>query len=363
MGNIPYGYSRNPKTLRLEPVEKDAAVIQLLFDLYLNGYQGKTVRERAISTILKRLNIPTAKGMKQWDTTQISRVLKNDAYIGVSKFRTTKRNSDGKIVCRPESEHIIVEDAHEPIIPAADFFKVQEIMKQTAKPRTKIDVQTYELTGLFTCKKCGHKTVINRYKRKRLNDEYYDMYIKCNNGCFGVKYNFAENAIVNLLSWLKDVDETVLNEMYSKNLDKQNEEEKAILEENIKHQIDQQREKLNNKLTFIFEKYEDGIYSDEDFLKRKRDIEEELKALDLLTEKDETAAAIETVNSKEAHENFIKILDAYQGNEIDKACKNELLRSVFRNITIEVLEKGTKKQAPKIELEAIITNNFWEGTF
>jgi DNA invertase Pin-like site-specific DNA recombinase len=103
MGNVPFGYTRNEKTLRLEPIEEEAKIVKLIYDLYINGYEGKIVKEKIIKNILENHKIPTAKNCKIWDTTQIKRILTNDAYMGVSKFRTTKVNSQGKQEPRPIS--------------------------------------------------------------------------------------------------------------------------------------------------------------------------------------------------------------------------------------------------------------------
>lgn len=136
MGVVPYGYTRNPKTLRLEPNE-DAKNVRLIFNLLAHGIDGKEVRERAIATYLKRIGIKSAKGLDQWDTTQLKRLLTNQAYIGVSKFRETERLSNGKLRKRPAEEHIIVENAHEPIISKELFDEVQKSL--TIEPLLKLN--------------------------------------------------------------------------------------------------------------------------------------------------------------------------------------------------------------------------------
>lgn len=368
MGNVPFGYSRNEKTLRLEPIEEEAKIIRLIYDLYINGYKGKVVKEKIIKNILEEHQIKTAKNCKYWDTTQIKRILTNDAYIGISKFRTTKRNSNGKVEPRPESEHIIVEDAHEAIISPEDFHKVEELMKQT-KPKTRLEAQIYELTGLLTCKVCGKKAVMNRYKRKRLSGDYFDIYVKCNNGCFGVKYDAAANSIINLLKYLKDADQNIIYSLYERTVSQElkNSNQQETLKETMKESLEKRRNALEERLEFIMEKHFEKVYSDAMFKKFEAKILEELEEIKTLEENDaelESASTEETdpLNYEEIQGNFVKIIDAYNSNATTEE-KNELLRNIFCSVKIEVIEKGTKKQDAKMEFEISLKHKFWEGNF
>ena len=48
MGNVPFGYKRDKRTMRLVPCEAEAEVIQLIYNLYLNGYEGKQVKKKPL---------------------------------------------------------------------------------------------------------------------------------------------------------------------------------------------------------------------------------------------------------------------------------------------------------------------------
>lgn len=362
MGQVPFGYERSKKSMKLIPVKEEADVVKLIFDLYINGYEGKQVRERAIGTILKRLGIKTAKGKKDWDTTQLKRILTNDVYIGVSKFRTTKKNSEGKVEKRPEHEHIIREEAHPMIISKSHFDEVQNIMKNVKCPKTRFDVDNYELTGLLTCKHCGRKTVVNRYKRKRLSEDYYDMYVKCRNGCFTVKYHFAEENLISILNHLKDADEKVIFDLYSQSINKEDEKQRENFLEQIQESANKKKAELKNRLRFIADKHFEKIYTDEDYLRYKREIDIELDEVEKMLNGNvnETAAAKEEIDFLEIQNNFINLLEAYK-KSADAMAKNDLLRSIFESVNIEILEKGTKKQEPKIKFEITLSNNFWKN--
>lgn len=359
MGQIPFGYKRDPKDMRLKIEEEEAKIIRLIFDFYLNGYEGKKVREGAIGTILQRLGIQTAKNCKYWDTHQIKRYLTNDVYIGVSKFRTTKRTSNGKVEKRPEEEHIIVKDAHDPIIDIETFNKVQESMNGRKQPRIKLDADIYELTGMITCQKCGRKSVINRYKRKRLNDDYYDHYLKCRNGCYGVKYHTVEENVIELLKNLKEADKDLVLEMYHKSISQHDQTEREALKEQVVIQAKQRKDDLKKKLLFIVDKHFEGLYTDDMFNEKKKEIDRELKEVEaMLSTNYETAATVEDIDFEKINSNFIKIYDKYIGSS-DPAKKNDLLRSLFESLKITILEKGSKKQEASLQIEATLNHNFW----
>lgn len=362
-GKVPYGYERNRKTNRLEIIEDEADVIRMIYDLYINGYEGKMVRERAIGTILKRAGILTAQGKKTWETSQIHKYLTNEAYIGIAKFRTTKRNSEGKVEKRPAEEHIVKEDAHDKIISVETFNKVQDLMKEIV-PRTKLDAQTYPFTGIVTCSCCGHKLRVNKYKRKRMNDEYFDIYFKCRTGCFTIKYNYVEMAIEKLMQNLKEVDSKTIAEMYEKTNAVRQENEKEQMMEMLKESAEKKKEDLQNRLKFIQDKHFKGIYTDDDYLGYKKEIDAEMIEVEkLLNGVNETAVTNETIDPKKVENKMITIIDAYKKSDSNEK-KNELLRNLFQKITLEVKEKGrggNNPQAPKFDMDITLSLKFWDG--
>jgi DNA invertase Pin-like site-specific DNA recombinase len=363
MGSIPFGYNRDNKTMRLIPNEDESGTVRLIYNLYINGFEGKEVREKAISTILKRLGILSPKGSKYWDTTQIKRILTNDAYIGVSKYRTTEKTLDGKVVKRPEDEHIIVQDAHQKIIDITQFNKVQEKMQTKANSRTKFDLDIYELTALLTCGVCSRKLVVNRYNRKRRSgSSYIDMYVRCRNGCCTVKYEFVEEKIIGLLKHLLKIDEKLLFEMYESTKESSsNNSTNLTVQDELKKSLEKKKIELHNRLKFIQDKHFIGIYTDEDYIKFKNEIDKEfddIKKLETNNSFLEVSASIETIDIATFRTKIDSILSAY--NELDNPSKkNELLRRTFDEIVLEVIEKGSKQKSTKIKLMPTLALKMW----
>ena len=123
--------------------EEAAAVVQRMFHMASNGY-GVHQIARALSD--EKILIPTmykyqTLGYKSnqfdedfpydWRTTTIKRMLESRVYVGdiVSHKSGNKSFKNQKLISYPESEWIIVEDMHEPIVDRDLFNRVQQLIK------------------------------------------------------------------------------------------------------------------------------------------------------------------------------------------------------------------------------------------
>lgn len=183
LGGIPpYGYKfeseDNHKQLVID--DETAPVVRRLFVMYANGYSLYKIanifnKEKIpIPSVQKGLNRglrSTAYG--SWQTRTIDEILKNPTYIGnLTQGRRKKVNYKSKKIVRvPESDWIIYEKAHEPIIDKDTFDKVQNIYeKNKNRSSSKND---FLLQGFLYCKECGHKIGINKTGSK-------NYYCSCN---------------------------------------------------------------------------------------------------------------------------------------------------------------------------------------
>lgn len=125
----------------------------------------------------------------------------------------------------------------------------------------------------------------------------------------------------------------------------------------------QKKENLQKRLKFIQQKHFNGIYTDEDYLGFKQEIDEELKEIEKIEKndfEDEASAALEDAPLEK--EQFVKqidhILDAYQNTD-SKEKKNQLLTEYYDEIVLTVLESGTRVKPAKIKLDSALSYNFW----
>src|SRR3989338_2727131 len=128
-GVAPYGYTI--KNDKLQIAEKEAKIVRLMFDLYLNKNYGVV----NIARYLNDLNIKTRRGNK-WRFTVVYHILTNLTYTGVN-VRGGER----------------VTGAHKPIIKEEVFNKIKEIFPtRKAKPRSFVSPNLF--TGFIFCG-CG----------------------------------------------------------------------------------------------------------------------------------------------------------------------------------------------------------------
>jgi len=142
--SVPYGYViTNSKTMSFEIDEAAADVVRKIFELYIDGWGYKKIANH-----LTDQHIPTprmaeklrkeAKGQEykgkakvEWSIVTVSEILNNDFYIGTlrqGKYRRKKIN--GGDVKLDETEHVVFENNHEPIIDYRTFAITQEQLKK-----------------------------------------------------------------------------------------------------------------------------------------------------------------------------------------------------------------------------------------
>lgn len=366
-GKAPYGYKYDPNTKHLVVVEEEAEVVRMIYDFYANGIilngERKLVQFRALASYLTRLGIKTPRG-KDWHPTRLKEFLSYERYIGRIKFRTTQRNSDGKVVERPESEHIVVEDAHEPIIDMETWEKVQaRIENRDYNPRTKLEFDPCELAGLCVCKKCGRKMVrqysVQHYKKTNGEKSiYHKEFLWCTTaGCTFVKYRNIEHSLLNSLTALRDLDDKELQYAF-KHMTAEESSQKEYSQDDLLKQVELKKEELKRRRKFIFQKHQDGIYSDEDFITNRNEIDKELEQLEKTVIA--PAGTPKEINPSKTRENITSVLEAYQ-KTTHKSARNAILKTVFDKVVVEVLEKGRgrkeAKHAIKPYLKADISSN------
>ena len=164
----PYGYVVNPKK-EFVVVPTEAEIVRKIYELYIEGWGYKR-----IANYLTDQGIPTPRASEQirkeaegkeykrkvkqsWAIATIQGILENDFYIGtLRQSKYTRKKINGKDVKKDSSEHIVLENHHQPIISYHDFRLVQELMRSRTKACYR-GVKKYEntYTGFLVCGDCG----------------------------------------------------------------------------------------------------------------------------------------------------------------------------------------------------------------
>ncbi len=174
----PFGYktvstdisgSRGRKKKRLEIDEAEAMIVRNIYDLYLNGHQGRTM---GIKEIVKHL---TQRGQlmrgKPWSIQKMHDILSNRAYLGEHYFNVRDSKTGEK---RPPVEWIMVKS--DPLVDLDTFNRVAALRDARSPKKTppRLVSSPTLLTGLLKCS-CGHRLTAVTGKSGRYH------YYKCAN--------------------------------------------------------------------------------------------------------------------------------------------------------------------------------------
>jgi hypothetical protein len=233
-----YGYKKDPGNKgRLIIDEEAAEVVREVFGLYASGH-GKTYIARLLNdrgvpnpTEYKRqqgyhYKTPKHKAGTYWKYFAISNMLTNEIYIGnmvQGKYGSISYKT-GVNKPRPKNQWIRVENTHEPIIDRELWDRVQELVRQKAKP-----FGTGK-TGLFSRKtKCLY---CDYTMRSAKSHGYY--YLKCDTR------HTSQNACPGGFISVKELEQSVLDELQAlldENLDKEAVESGVRLDNSIDERL------------------------------------------------------------------------------------------------------------------------------
>jgi len=276
LGSIaPYGYKKQKlekqKGFTLEIIEDEAKIVKYIFELCLKG-KGTTI----IADELNKIGVEP-KVKTYWTANTIRDMLKNPVYIGKIRwnYRKTKRiTEDGEIKkIRPlNNEYLLIDGLHEPIIAEKQFDKAQKLLNiKSSKVVPKSKGLQNSLAGLIICGYCNKKMV------RKPNKGGKDLLFCSNRGCKNKSSYFAiiETKIMNCIIYeLKNINK--LENYKTKDNNNQTDEKVLLQKELIK---------LNNILLKIYNSYENDIYDQSVFIKRKNQTEIQINNINAKIEK------------------------------------------------------------------------------
>ena len=169
--SVPYGYIiTNNKKMTFEVDEPSAAIVREVFDKYIDGWGYKK-----IANYLTDQHIPTprmcekmryeamgeeykAKFRPEWSIVTIQGILTNDFYIGtLRQHKYMRKKINGADTKLDQSENVVFENNHTPIVDYKTFTLAQELMKQRTKSNYR-GIKKYDnpYSGFLICGDCGH---------------------------------------------------------------------------------------------------------------------------------------------------------------------------------------------------------------
>lgn len=156
-GVIPLGYDLNSETKTFIVNEKDAKLVNLIKDLYL--------QHRSCYKVAQKLNVMgrVSKAGRKFSGVTISTILRNPTYAGKIRW-----NLKGKAQGKME----VFEGQHEAIWTLDEYNEIQSILDKNINNEYG-NRKSYLLSGLLICSDCG-------YKIKALTSGRKKTYYRCN---------------------------------------------------------------------------------------------------------------------------------------------------------------------------------------
>ncbi|HDK7218086.1 TPA: recombinase family protein [Clostridium botulinum] len=340
--NPPFGYDihwiNKSRTLKSNPNESE--IVKLIFKMYIEGNGAGT-----IANYLNNLGYKT-KFDNNFSNSSVIFILKNPVYIGKITWgkKEIKKSKDPNKVkdtrTRDRSEWTVVKGKHKAIIDIDTWERVQEILsnnyhipyKQTCGPAN-------PLAGLIICSKCDSKMVM---RKLRGTDRILCNTKKCNN--ISNRFDSIEKSIVDALeSYLKS---------YKVKLPELNKKTNLRLYEKQINALKKELKILNDQKLKLFDFLERGIYNEETFLGRSKNLDVRIE---------DSNKSINNLNKIIARENksikkeeiikFEKVLDSYKSTT-DIRLKNELMKTLVFKIEYTKNKKGNDfkiKVFPKLK--------------
>ena len=165
----PYGYRAGTDENRTAVIDEEAAgVVRRIYDMRLQGRSA-----RAIARTLTDEGIPNPAshytrldgkksarcGTPYWSPKTVSDILGDSTYIGtLTQHRTTRFSyKNHRVINVPESEQIVRENAHDPIIDRDVWEGVQAIGRGVSRGRADKTNKIHPLSGFLVCADCGKK--------------------------------------------------------------------------------------------------------------------------------------------------------------------------------------------------------------
>ncbi|MCM1128230.1 MAG: recombinase family protein [Lachnospiraceae bacterium] len=169
----PFGYRKSEADKnRLEIDEEAAEAVRRIFRMYLQGSSAYRIAETLNKEdVLTPMDYKREHGSvfytgfkknlkSEWTHVHVLRILGNQVYMGtlIQGKDTTPNYKVKKKVKKEQDKWSRVQDAHEAIIPAADFLNVQELLRMDTRTGTDKE-KVYYLSGVVRCGGCGGNMV------------------------------------------------------------------------------------------------------------------------------------------------------------------------------------------------------------
>ncbi len=365
LGKMPYGYRTEVGRLELWIPDGEAAdTVTEIFKLFTSG-----MGIADICRFLTAKNIPTPETHKNgktagtiWNVSSVCQMLEDSVYIGryTSHKLTTSSYKNKKRIINPESEWVVIENHHPPLVDMETFETAQRL-RGTRRRRTKHGEKSI-LSGLVRCADCGATLsyavqgsngeypnfVCKTYRSTNVHNEH-----KCTRHGIGV----ADLELIVLTKIQQTVGMALVNEKLFTSVVHKSvnaNAEKLIKSKTIElAKVEHRKKELDTIINRLYEDHVIGKLSEERFNKMLESYEKEQSTLTSSTNMLRTD--IDDLKRKTANlQSFMQI--ARQYGKITELTE-EAARAYIEKVVVHeaVFETGTKRKKVSQQVDVYLT--------
>lgn len=322
----PFGYLRDDK-LKLYPDPKKEWVVRMIFQRVIDG-----AGSMQICGELGRLGVESPKGERYWSRSAISRIIKNEVYIGKiiwGKTKYTKRN--GKYVPKKVSAEQWTrhENAHEPIVPEELFQHANLVHSGRWHPPTREGKElSNPLAGILRCELCNHVMAhFNLISKGGRQPRVQCVQHSCRGKQTGSVLIAVEEAV------LEGLDNIVREFIVTHRQRKKEKSSLGSLRDQFTHK-EKELQELSDQMNNLHDLLERKIYTIEKFIGRQTLVSSKIKEIQSQIEQIKVAMQIEEDRERNKTQIIPRIqtvLTEYRQTE-DVSKKNRLLKSVLEKV-------------------------------
>lgn len=317
----PLGYRIERKGEPPVIVPEEAEIVRLIFDKYVN----ESYMPFKLARYLNEHGFKTSHG-KPFERRSIEYIVCNPVYCGMTRWYRT-HNETNEI--RDESEWIIAQGHHEPIISKELFEAAQERFKSTYQPRGARPSVTYKhwLSGLVKCPNCGRTMIAKVIKDKTYNRNY--CYFTCHGYSKGkcLKPGNVSSKLLEpeIIAAIKDATSNDnLRFSIRQKLPTDSSIDELVL-------LNKQLERITLKETRIKEAYRNGIDTLEEYKENKQILANERFEVEKKIEKLTATQSHEQIE-EQMRERIHSVYDILISDQFNDETKSEVLRSIVEKI-------------------------------
>lgn len=340
----PYGYDIDKPdrwTRTLKPNDK-AEIVQ-------NIYNWFTIDRLTCGQIVKKLHslgIPSPTGSSLWRRDTLRTLIENEVYIGKVRWkrrRVVREMDEGGTIQkrRPKKKDYMIVEGKQPALVSEEQFKLAKSLFGQTVPR-KISTEIVNpLAGLLCCSKCGRKMAYNPGYGRHARPRFVHREGECK-----AKSALFDDIITLLCQALR---EYIAD--FSFKLDNADKMEMAKKHSAEMSHLEKEIAKAQEKRRRLFDAYEDGDYSAEEFRERKTIWADRIERMSFELEELQHTKPQE-IDYQEKIVSFTKALEALQDNEVSATEKNILLKDIIE--TVEYSRADDAYHTGEITLDIIL---------